>query len=457
MKKPKVSKLRTAIVVQSFIIALLVISLAYVYGQTGGTFIISEGIYPHGVSYTIWKEGTTYYAKNAYGNIDYSGTNASEIIISAWNTLTTGGILYFKQGTYTIDVQLSIPYNDIQLTFEKGAILELGANTNLLSFNEKERITIISGELDGKKATYNSDNWNGIIGQTTDSRIKDLYIHDFNGNGIFVPNATNLVLDSVISKNNGNRGIYITTTGAIADESDYCKIINSHTEDNGLRGISISVSIGTIVQGSTSINDGTSDGIHIEANVDLDNIYVIVDSNIVVNSGRYGINFVSYSSGIASRSVISNNIIVNSTEVGIRVYQGSGGLTENVIVEGNQIYDSGTTGISVYNYASQSVIANNIVKNSTTYGIALRGDNHTINGNNIIGSGSDGIYLDYADYNTIVGNIVGENANGIVETGTSDGNIIVANNCRGNTGVGISVSGANTQVNLSWNGTIWIP
>jgi len=101
-----------------------------VYSQTGGTFYISEGVYPGSVDYTIWREGSNYYAKNAYGRIDYSGTNCSDVIMSCIDNLPSvsveivdeagggytreyvtapHGIIQFSGDNFTIATRLQIP------------------------------------------------------------------------------------------------------------------------------------------------------------------------------------------------------------------------------------------------------------------------------------------------------------------------------------------------------------
>jgi len=84
--------------------------LGYTLAQSGNTFIISEGIYPHSVSYTIWEHDSIYYAKNPYGVIDYQGTNASQVIDNAIDNLGNGTI-FFKSGIYQITHNITVESN----------------------------------------------------------------------------------------------------------------------------------------------------------------------------------------------------------------------------------------------------------------------------------------------------------------------------------------------------------
>lgn len=72
------------------------------------TFYISSGSYPGAPTYTLFKDGTTYFAKNAQGQNVYSGTNASYIIQSAIDNTFDNGTLFFASAIYLLDTYLSI-------------------------------------------------------------------------------------------------------------------------------------------------------------------------------------------------------------------------------------------------------------------------------------------------------------------------------------------------------------
>ena len=71
-------------------------------GADWDTVVDSVEWQPYG--YIIYKEGTTYYAKNgATGVIDYSlptTTNTAPLIQNAYDNLTTNGMMYIKDGVY---------------------------------------------------------------------------------------------------------------------------------------------------------------------------------------------------------------------------------------------------------------------------------------------------------------------------------------------------------------------
>ena len=64
------------------------------------TQIIGGGIYPGAPSYTIWKEGSNYFAKNANGEIVFSGTSASQVVQNTIDIMNEGELLFLKAGVY---------------------------------------------------------------------------------------------------------------------------------------------------------------------------------------------------------------------------------------------------------------------------------------------------------------------------------------------------------------------
>jgi len=94
-------KLLLALISIALICSLASGSIMYVVAQGGSTPItISSGIYPGAPSYTIYTDGTTYYAKNSYGAVSYSSTNCSSIL----NSISAVGInVKFTVGTFIVE------------------------------------------------------------------------------------------------------------------------------------------------------------------------------------------------------------------------------------------------------------------------------------------------------------------------------------------------------------------
>jgi len=96
-------------------------------------------------SYTIFREGSFYFAKNGTsGSIDYSGTNASQVVNNAVDGLpSSGGKLFFAPQQFEFDsaVQVDITNGNHYVEIEGsnygyvgagGTRLKITANTNLL-------------------------------------------------------------------------------------------------------------------------------------------------------------------------------------------------------------------------------------------------------------------------------------------------------------------------------------
>ena len=125
MKFEKQVSLKWAIAL--VLIACLVSSsiVYYVFAVSpSSTFTISGGIYPGAPSYTIWREGSNYFAKDANGEIDYSGTNASQVIQSTLDkadsekTLWKGTTVLVKSMEAVLTNTITV-YPSVSLYFEE--------------------------------------------------------------------------------------------------------------------------------------------------------------------------------------------------------------------------------------------------------------------------------------------------------------------------------------------------
>jgi hypothetical protein len=102
----------------SVIIATALITTVVIHATTTSpsTLTISSGIYPGTPSYTVWTEGGSCYAKNAFGLTVYSdATGYADAVIQYCLTAlaSTGGTVYIKEGMYSILGALSITGNNV--------------------------------------------------------------------------------------------------------------------------------------------------------------------------------------------------------------------------------------------------------------------------------------------------------------------------------------------------------
>jgi hypothetical protein len=101
---------------------------AFVYAQGANQiFTISQSYYPGAVSYTIWAEGSNYFAKNALGTIITFGTSASTVIQYVFTNADVGSSILLRTGTYILTSPLTISKS---LTVLGEGVSSSGAVTN---------------------------------------------------------------------------------------------------------------------------------------------------------------------------------------------------------------------------------------------------------------------------------------------------------------------------------------
>jgi hypothetical protein len=99
-------------------IGLLVGALIGYAQSLSNTYTISPEVYPEAPSYTVWMEGSNYFAKDANGIIAFSGTNASQILQNTLNASVNGGKIFVKEGNYTFNTSVVFPYGARSITVQ---------------------------------------------------------------------------------------------------------------------------------------------------------------------------------------------------------------------------------------------------------------------------------------------------------------------------------------------------
>lgn len=99
------------------VVGLLLVSVIatsaiwYVLAATpSSTIWISPGVYPGAPSYTVWKEGSNYFAKDANGEIEFSSTNASEVINDSVVGIDSAGGKIMLIGTISLSSSIVTPF-----------------------------------------------------------------------------------------------------------------------------------------------------------------------------------------------------------------------------------------------------------------------------------------------------------------------------------------------------------
>jgi len=285
-------------------------------------------------------------ARNSRGDVLRRGTDASEVIQAAINSLIYGGMVFIKKGLYILSVALTVSYSYVTIKGEGwGTILKIGdgANVNAINFaSDKTHIHLKDFKIDGNKANQTATSHGIACGGNHYSTFRNLWITDVRDRcidlgwsdwcllsdlllenssyGIYVRNgADNNILQRIIAKGHANHGIYIWSycyrnivaecqlrdNGIHGFESDgYCYetiVEGCHCDWNGTYGISFANNSHQCIAVGNICRNNAYDGIQVE-NVSYECIIV---GNICLDNSRYGINI---RTADCERCIVSNNV-----------------------------------------------------------------------------------------------------------------------------------------------------
>jgi hypothetical protein len=391
---------------------------------------VEGGAQPGAPSYTIYAIGGTYYAKNAMGHVEFSGTDAATVANQATATLThTYPQKVLFQGDFVFS-ETVILYDYIIVEIQGKITLDDNVDSAIFR-NEhhgesdaliNHNIEIYGGILDGNKAN-NAEANPGATGQAEgcislrgvyDVHIHDIEVRDFNGvGGIYVSPygllqpKTRTVINNVLVKGcigTGSYGGALWITGekqghvVISDIVSYNNTIGILVEDNPTF-CSIT---------NVQIFDSTNVGLWINwaHNIVVSNIGVYAETK---NVGRYLL--VDQSENVQISNFIGNGSGIFGSEYDGALITSDSGVKTGIKLTQFDISNTGKTanafGMRFFN------IANSTVSFSTLKG---------------------------AEY-------------GFTEWSGTSNNILIGLNCQDG---GIHTEGTNTHANLCWNGTNWI-
>jgi hypothetical protein len=169
-------------------------------------FTINRGIYPSGPSYTIWEEDGNYFAKNTYGVIAYSGTDAAVVIQAA---LDNGGQIYLSGGNYILEDTIWLTDN-CKITGEGIESTVLVQNADLgglvrggsayLSIDGVENVSLSDFSIYGYQG--GSDTNNGIaFEESTNIKICNVDVCHVQSNAFRFSDSTNVYLSNLRAEN----------------------------------------------------------------------------------------------------------------------------------------------------------------------------------------------------------------------------------------------------------------
>lgn len=319
-------------------------------------------------SYIIFKDGSTYYAKNGFtGQIDYSGTDASLVINNAINAVSnyTGGLIYIKAGYYYLsDTIVLKKFVGLKGEGARSTRLQLLDNVNkdVISFGQQTYGSsfiyighlYITGNIDNQTAG------NGIRfyddGNTAmDFLIEWVYVRDCKENGIYLSNtwgarvtnslsegngeagfklqvSTQEYYDNLYAGQNGNQGFYVLSGRNV-------RMINCRAEGEGVSGFEIRQTHGGSFTNLLSIDAGTH------------NYYIRgVENCTFVNCIADGL---------------------NGTNWGFRIREVDSFYSKHLSFIGIQAYDHLVRGVDIYEDSEDiSIIAGQIYDNLDNIAIA---------------------------------------------------------------------------------------
>ena len=381
--------------------------------------------------YTVFSDGTNIYARaNFAGGTDYSGTDATSIIQSALNGLTSGRTWKEKvvvKGNYLGLDQITIPSYTV---LEVQGKLKAKAFTSAKSFivsSSTTYVEIIGGEIDGSGDLQSYDTNSILFSSVTYGRIY----------GVIVGGARRITAEGENIKLSSCKFVHVTNcvTYVYAEKGyDQIKLIGSGCENNVI---------------ANNLCDGTNRQCSNAIQIATGGSYNLVEGNVVV-SGDRGLKVHS-----GTYNLLRGNVV--RAVSGYTIY---GGLDiidsgSNNVYEGNYVYGASDGGIFVRGSgsANNNIFCNNYIylRNSgTNYGADLESNSvgTRITGNIFFGgAGTDtGIRVQSGATNTYIeGNDISD---ATIETKITDAgtNTII----KRNRGYVTENSGTATIANNEW-------
>ena len=433
----------------------IVVAFTLNYALSAGTVTIVPASFVETVSYTVWEDGGTYYAKNGLtGAVDYSGTNASKIILNAHDTLASGSIKLLD-AIYNLDIPLSLSSNISLIGSSYKTILKASTNfpNNYGIIRNKEatikNIIVENLLIDGNRANgieafgitfgrvASTDSVNGIT-------IRNVYVQNCHYHGIAIrPYSENIWIENSVADSNTHNGMdiqglnvnihYLTKNVWIVN----CKGINNEYAGFDINGGAHNIWL------INPLATGNSWGNHMN------------DAAIIVSSKCYDVT-------IENMKVYDNGVSTSAVTFGVKL-----GGEASVAIKGGKIFstdasnDLGADGLRIMNGANVTITGLEVINKTARPGIAFTYvTNPNLNAivtNCRISNVHTGIQLTNTSNCIISNNIISEATYGIREIagGASDYNIIIGCSTRDCTN-GILIDGTNTKVNLCWNASSWI-
>jgi parallel beta-helix repeat protein len=333
----------------AFISITLVCSLAsgsimFVIAQGGSTPItISSGIYPGAPTYTIYTDGSTYYAKNAYGVVSYSSTNAAITINAA---LAVSDVVKLNGGTlpftyYDISSPI-ILHNRNKLVGDTDASVVIRANNLPIAIESLGTSVTSQYAISLENLQIYGNDYPNSIGLVLNYTFSSTFLRHVSishfGTGLFLYGSYGNTYSGCSINYNVDA---VVAYDSHASKFEGCTI---YQNTNGYTLHNCVVSI--IENGDIEYNSGT--GITITDNPPYDSSGIIIDRNYIEGNG---IDIVDYSLGLK----VTNNYIngLSTASYSIKIYG------DGAVIDKNTFGNYNSADIFLQSNSTETQITNN--------------------------------------------------------------------------------------------------
>jgi len=282
-------------------------------------------------SYIIFQEGDYVKAKNGLtGQIEFSGTDAADVIQNAIDALPTGGLIFIRRGTYSLSKGLTINAHGIILRGEgpdittldfsqagSGAMITIGDGVA-----RKDRIEVSFMTLRGRndaavpqKAIY--------VNYAAYLLFYRLVIHYFAGSGMYAIHGTKMahstIMDCHFWNNNGAvliDGTTDNTANKIAFNYFYATGANPNPQLYIKAGSALNRIIGNLFEGGlerirVEANNNVIMGNSFEYNEGAVDLVISGSGHLVI-----GNNFTNGVNNTTTNSLFARNIVYSTPKCG---------------------------------------------------------------------------------------------------------------------------------------------
>jgi len=298
-------------------------------------------ISPTPSSYTISISGSTVYSTDSNGNVVFSGTDATQVIQNAINSLgNSGGKIFINAGTYNV-TQIIVNKSNVVIDSNSAVLFAVDNNIKLRSFvSSKIQNGVQSTEALSSAPVV-------LLDKVTNVTIKNVIVdgnpmkRTFFRDGVLVWDSTNVLLEKCQVRNTEGNAIRIRSSGTYNQDNPQASVLNNNaiTVNNCFVNKTVTVN-------ATKLIKGFGYEVEFSQNVLVENSFAdkTQESMYRTHYARL-INFVNNTGGIIDR--------VTSGET-FDIYH-----SDSIIIRGNKIHDY--NGIYIYQYVRNLLAEQNVM------------------------------------------------------------------------------------------------